>query len=236
MGKQTAFVGDRFSLNNGGQAVITAYRSAIDVDVVTNNKYKTAVSLGNLRLGRVNDPMASTVCGVGCIGGRSGSIDPESHSCWNSMITRCYSSLYQSTGYAYIGCTVDKRWHNYSVFADWYDENHIEGYQLDKDLILIGNKVYSEETCVFAPRALNLLFATSRNRRGLPLGVKGNRTLTRFSSSISQKSFRTVEEARDCYWAEKTVAVNKSIERFPQFHDLINNYLPQFKAANWDAK
>lgn len=40
------------------------------------------------------------------------------------------------------------------------DENwkpHMEGWHLDKDILLKGNKVYSPETCAFVPAKINSL-------------------------------------------------------------------------------
>src|SRR5690554_1544968 len=42
-------------------------------------------------------------------------------------------------------------------FYSWYKEQDPpEGWQLDKDILYKGNKVYSPDTCVFVPRELNL--------------------------------------------------------------------------------
>ena len=44
--------------------------------------------------------------------------------------------------------------------------------QLDKDILIKNNKIYSPKTCVFVPRCINAIF-TKRNadRGNLPIGV-----------------------------------------------------------------
>ena len=38
---------------------------------------------------------------------------------------------------------------DFQVFSKWYEENYIEGFQLDKDIITKGNRVYGPTTCKF---------------------------------------------------------------------------------------
>jgi hypothetical protein len=76
----------------------------------------------------------------------------------------------------YKGCTVDESWHNFQNFAAWYDKNfyEIDGerMELEKDILIKGNKVYSPETCVFAPHSINSLFVKGNSIRGeFPIGV-----------------------------------------------------------------
>jgi len=71
---------------------------------------------------------------------------------------------------------VDSKWHNYQVFAEWYDNNFYqvnnEQMHLDKDLLFKGNKIYSPLTCVFAPRRINTLILNRDAKRGeYPIGV-----------------------------------------------------------------
>ena len=37
----------------------------------------------------------------------------------------------------------------FSGFGKWFDDNNIDGYHLDKDIKVKGNKVYSPDTCLF---------------------------------------------------------------------------------------
>lgn len=74
---------------------------------------------------------------------------------WRNMLMRCYSTKYQETHPTYIGCSVSEDWKYLSVFKAWMEKQDFEGMQLDKDLLFEGNRVYSEETCVFVSREVN---------------------------------------------------------------------------------
>ena len=125
---------------------------------------------------------------------------------WYDMIMRCYSKKYQNKRPSYLGCTVDSKWLNYQVFADWFENNYIEGYALDKDILVKGNKIYSAETCCFVPHSINSLLVNCVNKNGkLPIGVtitasKGYRAqLNIKGNQIYLGVFNTIEEAFNVY-------------------------------------
>lgn len=92
---------------------------------------------------------------------------------WHGMIQRCYDDYTQKKHPTYNGCTVCDEWLYFSNFKKWFDKNYIEGYQLDKDILVKGNKVYSPNTCCFVPFEINTLFTKSNAKRGvLPIGVQ----------------------------------------------------------------
>ena len=59
----------------------------------------------------------------------------KSYDVWHSMIERCYSKKSHKKRPTYIGCKVHKEWLYFSNFKKWFDENYIEGYELDKDIL-----------------------------------------------------------------------------------------------------
>lgn len=83
-----------------------------------------------------------------------------SYTAWQSMLTRCYSARYQEERQTYIGCSVCPGWLTFSVFSSWFDSRYSSGYQLDKDLLYLGNKVYSPLTCCLIPTKLNSILAS----------------------------------------------------------------------------
>lgn len=131
----------------------------------------------------------------------------KSYRCWASMINRCYSDKYQSKKPTYIGCSVAKEWLAYSEFKAFYDKNYVDGWVLDKDLLLKGNKVYSSETCVFVPSYLNTLFIDCRSKRGsLPVGVSFYKNNNKYVAQCNAYGkchnlgyFSTPELASDAY-------------------------------------
>ena len=65
----------------------------------------------------------------------------RSYGVWKNMAKRCYNPLHISyKSYGAKGAKVCEEWFLYSNFKKWYDENHIEGYQLDKDKLSKGEK------------------------------------------------------------------------------------------------
>lgn len=85
---------------------------------------------------------------------------------WRDMFRRCYENSIQNKNPTYKSCKVIKEWNNFQVFAEWYKNNYIEGFQLDKDILVKGNKIYSPETCCFVPHEINSLFTKKGNKRG----------------------------------------------------------------------
>lgn len=132
------------------------------------------------------------ICGVGIKGDGESWFNGhilKSYDVWSSMIKRCYSTksyIYHPT---YIGCTVCEDWHYYPTFKRWFDKNYIETFQLDKDLIVKGNKIYSPDTCVFIPSQINTLFHDQKKTRGnYPIGVTKCERLGKFIARMSVDS------------------------------------------------
>lgn len=94
---------------------------------------------------------------------------------WANMIRRCYSENIHKKFPTYKDCTVSDNFKNFQFFAEWcqYQKGFSEvGWELDKDLLVVGNKTYSEELCIFIPKELNLLLKNGRSNRGdYPVGV-----------------------------------------------------------------
>lgn len=115
----------------------------------------------------------SLVCGVG-INDYDGQVKINgehlvSYKFWRHMLKRCYSESSLKKNVAYIGCSVCDEWKYYTNFKKWFDENapkDMSGYNLDKDLIVHGNKIYSPDTCCFLPRELNNMLITQKRHRG----------------------------------------------------------------------
>lgn len=90
----------------------------------------------------------------------------KSYKYWRAMLHRCYDKKFQQKHSTYLGCCVCDEWKYFSNFKEWFDKNHIEGYQLDKDILVQGNKVYSPETCCFVPQHINKLLTRNNKLRG----------------------------------------------------------------------
>jgi hypothetical protein len=91
---------------------------------------------------------------------------------WHSMLERCYSAKYQARHPTYIGCTVCEEWHSFMAFRVWMIKQDWQGKQLDKDLLVAGNRVYSSDTCLFVSSQINTLLSYGGQFQGnWPIGV-----------------------------------------------------------------
>lgn len=102
---------------------------------------------------------------------------------WRSIIQRCYSEKFHRTNPTYRGTTVCREWLTFSNFKCWWVNNYKDGYQLDKDLLVLGNKTYSPETCIFIPQWLNSFVTDNSSARGKYLiGCNFDKSNNKFKS------------------------------------------------------
>jgi len=110
---------------------------------------------------------------------------------WRNMLARCYAVNVQKVQPTYKGCSVSKEWHSFKNFEKWFLENYTEGYDLDKDILFSGNRVYSLNTCVFVPRELNSMLTDSRAARGdCPLGVSFHKRIQKYQARVGEGTGR----------------------------------------------
>ena len=155
---------------------------------------------------------------------------------WSDMFRRCYDAKYHLRRPSYSQCTVAECWHDFQVFAAWY-YNHPHyglGYQLDKDILVRGNTVYSPETCALVPRVLNMAITGGRVK-GLPQGVIRNHgsytaRIARFGKGAQYLgTFKTIEEAATCYRIAKEQYIRSLAQEYK--HDL--EYAVYVQLCNW---
>lgn len=145
---------------------------------------------------------------------------------WKSMLMRCYSEKFIAKHPAYKGCSVCDEWKRLSAFKEWFDKYYQDEYDLEKDIISKGNKVYSPQTCCFVPREVNILLTTNRSNKGLfPVGVHrcqwGNcvRYQAHFhhnKSTVHVGYFKTPEEAFQAYKSAKEQKVKELATQYFQ--------------------
>lgn len=152
----------------------------------------------------------------------------ESYDRWHYMMNRCYSKAIHELQPEYEGCSVCDEWLNYSNFKLWYDEHVVpwkmlrEDYELDKDILIKGNKVYSPETVSFVPKIINSLFTNGKNNRGdCPLGVyyekdrdKYRACMSFMGKRIKLGTFNTAKEAFARYKEYKEEFIKDMAEQY----------------------
>lgn len=91
---------------------------------------------------------------------------------WAEMLRRGYSEYEKLRHPSYKDVSVCAEWHRFSTFKAWMEVQPWQGNDLDKDILLKDNSIYSPATCVFVPSYINTLLVTSKSIRGnWPLGV-----------------------------------------------------------------
>jgi len=110
---------------------------------------------------------------------------------WRGMLQRCYDPKYQKKQPTYVGCTVCDSWLVFSSFKSWMEQQNWVGNQLDKDLLILGNKHYSPDTCMFVPSEVNSLLTDRRAKRGkYLLGVCFDSKNNKYVAQCSKKGKR----------------------------------------------
>jgi len=161
---------------------------------------------------------------------------------WVDMLTRCYSPNYHKRRPTYIGCSVVQSWLTFSVFKQWMQQQDWQGKQLDKDLLLIGNKHYSPDTCIFISHALNNLLNVREAARGrYKIGVCWSKTSKKFMSACTVDSesiclgfFDTEEEAHLTYIKFKQAHVLKiaELQESPKLRQALITYANNILSIN----
>lgn len=147
---------------------------------------------------------------------------------WGNMKTRCYNPNYHKVKPGYKDCTICNEWlDDRELFYEWVDMNFykIKGeptVELDKDILLPGNKIYGPDTCIFVPKRINDLFIHIHGRvdNGLPAGVTYSEKTGTYKVSAmltcddSDKKknvvlgyYDTIEEAFDVYKEHKKAEI-----------------------------
>lgn len=105
---------------------------------------------------------------------------------WANLIKRCYSEKEQIRKPAYIGCTVCDEWKYFSNFKAWMENQDWEGKELDKDVLVPFNRVYSPETCIFVSSVVNTFMLDCRSARGkCAVGVSWDKENKKFKAQCS---------------------------------------------------
>lgn len=169
----------------GSPMKIIEYNKYGDVVVEFQDEYKAKVHT-NYRcfsLGLTKNPYDKTVYGVGMIGKKypvsiNKKITKE-YTAWSGILDRCFEKDYKEKHPTYIDVTCCDEWLLYENFYEWLhsQENFdkwLNGsrWNIDKDILIKGNKIYSSDTCCLVSANVNNLFIKRDMCRGkYPIGV-----------------------------------------------------------------
>ena len=224
-------VGKVCKSKSSGDFKILKYNDTANVEIqFLKTGYESTVQLGNIRNGEVKDPYSPSVHGIGVLGAKYPSrvdgIQTKEYDLWYNMLVRCYSDTYQKKKPTYEGCKVSENFKSYEYFYEWCNKQigfNNEGWQLDKDLLTKGNKVYSENTCVFLPREINQILVKRTASRGEHLiGVYWHSKGKAFRAQVNKNkgkpehlgSFKTELEAFNAYKTAKESFIKEVANKF----------------------
>jgi len=189
------------------------------------------------------------ICGIGinngeyfCNNGKSNATEYEH---WRGMLRRCLETWWVKHP-AYTGTTCSENFKNYAFFYEWCNKQIGFGnkdekgklWQLDKDLLTMGSKTYSEDTCIFLPQEINKLIVKNKPTRGTyPIGVHLDKRLNKFIAQCNGASenskhlgcFDTPEEAFHAYKVFKETYIKQAAEKYkhqldPRAYEALINY------------
>ena len=239
-------VGKVCKSKSSGDFKIVKYNNSINVEIqFVTTGFEVTATLGNVRNGEVKDPYSASVYGVGISGTKYpptiNDVKTKEYGLWQNMLERCYSDTFKKRRPTYGGCEASENFKYYEYFYEWCHEQvgfGNEGFHLDKDLLVKGNKVYSENTCVFIPNEINLLLTKRTTSRGKHLiGVCWHNASKSFIAMVNKNKgkqehlgcFKTEIEAFNAYKEAKEAFVKEQAEKWksqidPRAYEALMSY------------
>lgn len=157
---------------------------------------------------------------------------------WYNMYNRCYSSKYHERSPQYKDCSMCDEWlDDKEEFYEWVRENYYtvgnEQIDLDKDILVKGNKIYSPDTCIFAPHSINTYFESlTREPIYLPKLNKYKMEIYLEGKNVNIGYYDTEEEAKKSYIRHKEAAI---LSKADIYKDKIPRKLYN-AMANWNIE
>ena len=234
------------SLNSGDFKILKYNGKESVVIQFSKTGFETVARLQHIKSGGIKDPYSPSLYGVGILGTKYPSTingrDTKEYVLWRNMLNRCYSDTCKKKHPTYEDCEASENFKSYEYFYEWC-HNQIgfgnEGWHLDKDLLVKGNKVYSENTCIFLPQEINKILTKGTASRGEHLiGVSWNNTNKVFVARVNKSkggseylgSFKTEIEAFNAYKVAKESFIKEQADEWKgQIDDRAYNALMNYE-------
>jgi len=227
MWKKLDRVGEKYISLQGYEMEIIEYFGANNSTIRFNDERGTIrknVAFKEIKNGNVNNPYHKTTLGIGYVG--EGKYKPKvngkmsrQYRVWDAMMRRCYEPVTKRNS-TYYDVSVCEEWHNFQNFAEWFDQNYVEGWYMDKDILCYECRKYSPETCCFVPNEVNTVFKkNNQSTYNLPKGVypkdgKYQSSIQMFGKQCYLGFFDTIEEAHEVYCTRKKMYLKEVADKW----------------------
>lgn len=227
-----------YASKSWGQFKIVNYTNSrnVEVEFIDTGTRMTA-QLGAVREGKIKDYMYPSVYGVACLGAKI--LEPEDryiYRHWVGIIERIHRPGTESYR-KYKDCSVAEQWLNFQNYMQWFKEApNQKGWQLDKDLLVLGNRQYGPETCAFVPPSVNQFLVHHPKESDLPVGVCFHINKGSYMGSIRVNGKSVHLGVGDCpedlfllYKSRKEQEAKNLAEQYkdsldPRAYESLNNY------------
>lgn len=237
--------GDIGYTNGGCQYKVIEYvgDSRYLIEFQDEFKHRMIARGGRLQEGKIANPYFRGFNGQGYIGvGKYNSnlTDNPGYSKWMSIWKRI-GQVGNPNFASYVHCTMDVRWESLQDFSEFYYNCPYkqDGWELDKDLIIPGNKIYGPDTAAYVPKELNTFLTKREKASGLPKGVRENRVTFGAYLHIDGKihrigNYQTPDLAYAAYKLEKEKDARRLADKYEGLVDpRVIKALRNFKVDNY---
>jgi hypothetical protein len=206
--------GETNTNTEGYSLKIVAYQNNKNMDVEIDSKHIVkCLNYKNFKAGAIKNPYHRSVHGIGYLGIGKHKPKTPAHKVWCNMIKKSLKH----------GDDIIDAWHNFQLFADWYDSNVYacaESLAVNKDILQQDSKIYSPDTAVLIPDTINDLVSYARKRTNdLLTGVSEHTKGFKARIMVNGKhhhlgAFDTPEQAHEVYVAAKTKRIRDIIDNY----------------------
>lgn len=231
-----------FVTNEGYNIKIIEYINAKNCTIrFEDGSTRSGIQYDKIKKGKVKHYNHLSIFSIGKIG--YGKYNSKTHfnyyKIWKRVLERCCRLETKEKQPTYKDVIVCEEWYNFQNFAEWVEQNYnpetMQGWHLDKDILIKRNKIYSPDTCCFVPREINNLFPKADSIRGeYPIGISKIRNLFQVFCCINSTQkfiglYITPEEAFQAYKTTKESHIKEVADKWkdlidPKVYQAMNNY------------
>lgn len=230
--KRDEYIGMENYNSKGYLMKIVTYNTYNNIEVEFLEPYPCRVKTGtgHFLKGEVTNPYVPAVFDIGMVGNKYPTIisktkKTKEYNIWYSILRRSYSDYYKSMFPTYKDVTCDPVWFYYDNFYNWvHSQSNYEAiknmdYNIDKDILFKGNRIYTPEKCTLVPQYINKLIIKQESTRGdCLIGVVRNKNGTYgvyCNDGKNQKHINNYKSELDAFFAYKEYK-EKTIKRIAQ--------------------